>query len=61
MNMDWDGNCYAENAKTYGKECTRYGSDTTNKNFSKTTVKSVNPFEKPSSLVQTDAQINIGQ
>ena len=55
MIMDWDGDCYAKNAKTYGKECTRYGSDTTNKDFSKTTVKSVNPFAKPAALVQTDA------
>jgi hypothetical protein len=51
MNMDWDGDCYVKNAKTYGKECTIYGSDKTNKDFSKTMVKAINP----AALIQTDA------
>ena len=34
MIMDWDGDCYAKHTKTFGKECSQYGSKEANQDFS---------------------------
>lgn len=34
MIMDWDGDCYAKHVKSFGKECSKYGSLEANQDFS---------------------------